>query len=282
MTGKRTVFTLGLPSLAPAERQMSGPRLPAGVLGAVLVLLLAGSLVSCVPPAAEDGHPTKAPRGFEAAPTAEDRIRTAAPEEFEAWDAAIAAHKAARDRLRAAVPAEFAAWRAAEGEAVSANVELEVADAGWADPEDAVGRRAWEKAAERIKITDAALEAAEEWLQESAPVEFAAFQAADAEMRAAALRATVEALRAAAPAEFAALEGLNAALEAAGEMVREIVILARNEDVDATETDTTRAFDMARAKRDTLWEARKRALERLQAAAPVEFAAWDQARRAVE
>ena len=195
MTGKRTVFTLGLPSLAPAERQMSGPRLPAGVLGAVLVLLLAGSLVSCVPPAAEDGHPTKAPRGFEAAPTAEDRIRTAAPEEFEAWEAAIAAHKAARDRLRAAVPAEFAAWRAAEGEAVSANVELEVADAGWADPEDAVGRRAWEKAAERIKITDAALEAAEEWLQESAPVEFAAFQAADAEMRAAALRATVEALR---------------------------------------------------------------------------------------
>ena len=220
MTGKRTVFTLGLPSLAPAERQMSGPRLPAGVLGAVLVLLLAGSLVSCVPPAAEDGHPTKAPRGFEAAPTAEDRIRTAAPEEFEAWEAAIAAHKAARDRLRAAVPAEFAAWRAAEGEAVSANVELEVADAGWADPEDAVGRRAWEKAAERIKITDAALEAAEEWLQESAPVEFAAFQAADAEMRAAALRATVEALRASAPAEFAALEGLDAALEAAGEMVR--------------------------------------------------------------
>lgn len=282
MTGKRTVFTLGLPSLAPAERQMSGPRLPAGVLGAVLVLLLAGSLVSCVPPAAEDGHPTKAPRGFEAAPTAEDRIRTAAPEEFEAWEAAIAAHKAARDRLRAAVPAEFAAWRAAEGEAVSANVELEVADAGWADPEDAVGRRAWEKAAERIKITDAALEAAEEWLQESAPVEFAAFQAADAEMRAAALRATVEALRASAPAEFAALEGLDAALEAAGEMVREIVILARNEDVDATETDTTRAFDMARAKRDTVWEARKRALERLQAAAPVEFAAWDQARRAVE
>ena len=79
--------------------------------------------------------------------------------------------------------------------------------------EDAVGRRAWEKAAERIKITDAALEAAEEWLQESAPVEFAAFQAADAEMRAAALRATVEALRASAPAEFAALEGLDAALE---------------------------------------------------------------------
>ena len=153
---------------------------------------------------------------------------------------------------------------------------------GWADPKDAVGRGAWEKAAERIKTADAALEAAKEWLQASAPVEFAAFEAADAEMRAAAPRATVEALRAAAPAEFAALEGLDAALEAAGEMVRGIVILARNEDVDATETDTARALDMARAKRDTVWEARKRALETLRAAAPVEFAAWDKARRAGE
>lgn len=261
---------------------MSTPRPPPGALAAVLVHLLAGSLASCVPPAAEDGHPREAPGEFEAAATTDNRIRTAAPEEFEAWEAAIAAHEAARDQLLAAVPAEFAAWRAAEAEAVSANEELEAADRAWADPRDAVGRRAWEKAAERIKIADAALEAATKWLQASASVEFAAFEAADAEVRAAALRATVEALRAAAPAEFAALEGLDAALEAAGEVVGGIVLQVRNEDVGATETDTTRALDAARAKRDTVWAARKQALEMLRAAAPAEFAAWDKARRAGE
>ena len=235
------------------------------VLAFSALLRVCSAIIACPVPE----PPAEAPRGSEAAATAEDRIRTAAPEELEAWEAAIAAHKAARDRLRAAVPAEFAAWRAAEGEALSANVELELADAGWADPKDAVGRGAWEKAAERIKTADAALEAAKEWLQASAPVEFAAFEAADAEMRAAALRATVEALRAASPAEFAAVEGLDAALEAAGQEVRAASV-------------GQPAWWTARAKRDTVWEARKRALEALQAAAPVEFAAWDQARRAVE
>lgn len=211
----------------------------------------------------------EAPTGFEAAATPEDRIRAAAPDEFEAWQAAIAAHEAARDRLRAVALAEFAAWRAAEAKAVSANVELEVADAGWADPEDAVGRSAWEKATERIKIADAALEAAKEWLQASAPVEFAAFEAAHTDMRATALRATVDALRAASPAEFAALEGLDAALQAAGQEVR-AVRMGEPE------------WWTARAKGDTVWEARKQALETLQAAAPVEFAAWDEARQAVE
>ena len=243
------------------------------VLALSALLRVCSAVIACPVP--------EAPR-FETAATAEDRIRAAAPEEFEAWQAAIAAHKAASDRLRATVPAEFAAWRAAEGETLAANEELEVADAGWTDPKDSMGREAWEKAAERIRIADEALEAAKEWLQASAPVEVAEFKAADKEMRTAALRATVEALRATAPAELAALEGLDAALEAAGETVRGIVIRARNEDEDATNADTTREFDVARAKRDTIWEARKRALETLRAAAPVEFAVWDQARRAVE
>ena len=235
------------------------------VLAFSALLRVCSAIIACPVPE----PPAEAPRGSEAAATAEDRIRTAAPEELEAWEVAIAANKAARDRLRAAVPAEFAAWRAADKEALSANVELELADAGWADPKDAVGRRAWEQAAERIKTADAALEAAKEWLQASAPVEFAAFEAADAEMRAAALRAMVEALRAASPAEFAALEGLDAALEAAGQEVRAASV-------------GQPAWWTARARRDTVWEARKRALEALQAAAPLEFAAWDQARRAVE
>lgn len=131
-----------------------------------------------------------------------------------------------------------------------------------------MGQRAWEKAAERIKTAEAALEAAKEWLQAAAPIEFAAFEAADAEMRAAALRATVEALRASAPAEFAALEGLDAALEVAGQEVRAASV-------------GQPAWWSARAKRDTVWQARKRALETLQPAL-VEFAAWDRARRAVE
>lgn len=235
------------------------------VLAFSALLRVCAAIVACPVPEA----PTEAPRGFEAAATGEDRIRTAAPEELEAWEAAIATHKTARDRLRTAVPAEFAAWRAAEEEAVSANVELEVADARWADPKDAVGRRVWEKAAERIRTADAALEAAKEWLKASAPIEFAAFEAADTEMRAAALRATVEALRAATPADFAALEGLDAALEAAGQEVRAASM-------------GQPAWWTARAKRDTVWKARKQALERLQAAAPVEFAMWDQARREVE
>ena len=220
-----------------------------------------------VSPVAE--APTEAPRGFEPAATAEDRIRAVAPDELEAWEAAIAAHEAARDRLRTAAPAELAAWRAAAGEAHSANMELEEADAGWTDSEDSVGRTAWEEAAERIETADVALEAAREWLQASAPVEFAAFEAVGAEMRAAALRATVEALRAAGPAEFAALEGLDAALEAAAQEVRAASV-------------GQPPWWTARAKRDTVWEARQRALERLQTAAPLEFAAWDRARRAVE
>ena len=248
------------------------------VLGFAVLSQMSVAVMGCSAPEA----PTEAPSAVEAVASVKDRIRTAAPKELEAWEIAIAEYEKAEGRLRTAVPAEFGAWRASEEEADSADAELSVADAGWTDTKDEAGQRVWEKAAERRNTAHAALDAAKQWVQASAPIEFAAFEAAEAEMRAAAFRATAEALRASAPVEFAALEGLDAALKAAGAAVRATLIPARNEDGHATAADRDRAFEMARAKRDSIWQARKRALEALRAAVPLEYAAWDEARRAVQ